>query len=176
MTTVISEEVIDKPEYHRPYGVEVGDRVWLWENGSPPLSEDYVKPDCKSAVVLDFRSGFPPDRLDADYQVWLADLAYVDEPGSLKILTNVPQAESSASRGSGQRSYGNGASWHRDIIHDFETSKTVVVIDINDSTQVDLLSERLRDALKRDSSVKPFLYNESVRVALLGLGTKRINF
>jgi hypothetical protein len=107
----------------RPYGVQVGDRVWFWAVGAPPLSEDYVKPPCVQALVLAFRSGSAP--WAPEWPVWLADLAYVDE-GALRVLVGVPQSESSASAHGRGRSYGTGPSWHRDVTHAGEAVETCV--------------------------------------------------
>lgn len=101
------------PSNH-PYGVDVGERVFYWPSGSPPLSAEYVKPACIPALVVVFRNG--PAPWAPEYDIWLADLAYV-ENGAVKVAVNVPQSESFGSSYDDQRSYGVYASWHRDVIH-----------------------------------------------------------
>lgn len=114
MTTLTTDRPVSGGSH--PYGVHVGDRVWLFPGGGP-LSSEYVKPDCKPALVVAFRSETPPQ---ATYQVWAADLVYVDGSGSFRFVAGVRQIESSASIYGGQRSYGSGQSWHRDVVHDGE--------------------------------------------------------
>lgn len=108
---------IDQEQATKPYGVDVGDRVYYWLENPPPLSSTYVKPECLSALVL---GGFTWD----DATGWHADLLVVEPDGhggsTIRLLHGIRQAEGGAwSYGNPNVNYGisPGGSWHRDIVH-----------------------------------------------------------